>query len=778
MRVAVAGNPNSGKTTLFNALTGARARVGNYPGVTVERKEAPVRLPNGTQVNLIDIPGCYSLTARSPEEEVAHAVLGGMFGEGRPDWVVCVVDATQLARGLYLTVQLLELGLPLVLALNMMDLAKARGVNPNIELLAQRLGVPVVPISARHGDGLPALLQHLQGAPPATEARLCAHLSAADHQAVEAVRSAAGPTSVGTCLWLLTSNLQEVRIPLAADLVNKVARIRADMDAQGQGNFNRRLITARYNAVDTLLDGVLATDHAAVDARTEAIDRVLLHPVWGGVVFVSSMFLLFQAVFAWAEPLMQGIEHLMGSLSDAVTTWVPGSHTQSLLVHGVLAGVGSVLTFLPQIALLFFGLTLLEESGYMARAAFLLDRLMRRVGLHGKAFIPLMSSFACAVPGIMAARTVESQRDRLVTILVAPFMSCSARLPVYTLVIAAVFANSKPLFGVLSVGGLAIFSMYLLGFVAAIGTAWLLKRTVLRAPLPPLLLELPIYRVPSVRTVGLRVLERCRVFVRETGKLIVALSVVLWALLNFPQVQPSANLLQQQAALAQLPAAARPAAETHWQRQLQAYQLENSVGGQLGRMIEPLIAPLGFDWRIGIGLVASFAAREVLVSTLGQVYALDADTAPDSPSLRAALRADVDPHTGAPRFTALRGISLMVFFVLAMQCLSTVSVVRRETNSWRWPMAQLVYMNGLAYLASLLVYQGGRALGLGMTALPQVLDLLAVTAAVGCATVVLVRQIVGVRGARKGCSSGCGSCPTAAAPPQLVQIGRHKPSHQ
>lgn len=713
MRVAVAGNPNSGKTTLFNALTGARARVGNYPGVTVERKEAPVRLLNGKQVNLIDIPGCYSLTARSPEEEVAHAVLGGMLGEGKPDWVVCVVDATQLARGLYLTVQLLELGVPMVLALNMMDLARARGVHPDVVLLSQRLGVPVVPIAARHGEGLPDLLKHLECVPPAAEARLCATLSAADHQAVEAVRLAAGGTTVGTCLWLLTSNLQEVRIPLSPDLVADVARIRADMEAHGLGNFNRRLITARFCAVDALLDGVVDRAHAAVDARTEAIDRVLLHPLWGGAVFVATMFLLFQAVFAWAEPLMQGIEQLMGSLSEAVTSWVPGSHTQSLLVHGVLAGVGSVLTFLPQIALLFFGLTLLEESGYMARAAFLLDRLMRRVGLHGKAFIPLMSSFACAVPGIMAARTVESQRDRLVTILVAPFMSCSARLPVYTLVIAAVFSGAKPVLGVLSAGGLAIFSMYLLGFLAAIGTAFLLKRTVLRAPLPPLLLELPIYRVPDARTVGLRVLERCRVFVRETGKLIVALSVVLWGLLNFPLAVASPALEQEHAAIAQLTGEAHDVAEAHWQRELQAYQLERSLGGRLGHAIEPLIQPLGFDWRIGIGLVASFAAREVLVSTLVQVYALDADTPPDAPSLRAALRADVAPNTGTPRFTPLRGVSLMVFFVLAMQCLSTVSVVRRETNSWKWPVAQLVYMNGLAYLASLLVYQGGKALGLG-----------------------------------------------------------------
>ena len=721
MRIAVAGNPNSGKSTLFNAISGARVRVGNYPGVTVERKEAAIRLPGGGDACLVDLPGCYSLTARSAEEDVAHGILVGDMGPSPPDVIVCVVDATQLARGLYLLVQLLEMDLRLVVALNMMDMATAQGLRIDTQLLSQRLGhVPVVPISARHGDGLAELLRTVEAQVGQTMPARVVPLTARDEAAVAAVSEAlaayAQPRSVGACLWLLTSDPAQIHLPVNDAVARVLQAQKLALDPDRRGVFNRRIITARYKRVDALLHGLIDTSRHRPDTRTEALDRILLHPVGGLAIFVLTMFVLFQAVFAWAEPLMRGVELGMQIAAHAVTAVVPASHTQSLLINGVIAGAGSVLTFLPQIALLFLGLTLLEETGYMARAAFLLDRLMRRVGLHGKAFIPLMSSFACAVPGIMAARTIESSRDRLVTILVAPFMSCSARLPVYTLVIAACFAAAPPVFGVLSVGGLVILAMYFLGFAAAIGTAFLLKRSVLKAPLPPLLLELPPYRAPNMRDVGRRVFERCRVFVSQTGSIILALSVLLWAALTFPEqgLEPGALQAQRAAIMVQhLPTDAKDAALTDLARADEAARLEHSLGGRLGHAIEPIIAPLGFDWRIGIGLVASFAAREVLVSTLSQVYALDADAPPESPSLRDALRHDIDPRTGQPRFTPLVGVSLLVFFVLALQCLSTFATVKRETNSWRWPLFQLLYMNGLAYAASLLVYQGGHALGWG-----------------------------------------------------------------
>lgn len=701
MRVVVAGTPNSGKTTLFNALTGSNARVGNYPGITVERREGTTILPDGQHVSIIDLPGCYSLIARSPEEEVAHNVLTGVADLAPPDLVVCVVDATNLARGLYLALQLAELERPLVVSLNMIDAAEHQGIVIDTTKLSAILGAPVVPTAARQQRGL----EHLRLTLAATLATrrdatarargpsIPLDLDTRSRQVASDLDSALRKQNLhhpwGTLLWFLASD--EARLPFAANNATRaiIAEHRARLDTSGPDTFNRGLIEARYRQVDRILKEVLDLRGARNDSVTERLDRILLHPWWGFVIFAVAMLTLFQLVFIWAEPMMNGVEWLMARLADGVMLVVPPGLTQSLLVNGVIAGVGNILAFLPQIALLFLGITVLEESGYMARAAFLLDRVMRRVGLHGKAFIPLMGSFACAVPGVMAARTVESSRDRLVTIFIAPFMSCSARLPIYVMVIAAVFSPLAPLFGFLSVGGFVIGAMYLLGFAAAIGTAWLLKRTVLRSPLPPLLMEMPGYKWPALRAVAQTVYERSKVFVVQTGTIILALSLLLWALLTFPQ--------------APTPTVDPPTAR----------QLEYSIAGRIGHAIEPVIEPLGFDWRIGIGLVASFAAREVLVSTLGQVYALDADVAPDSPALRDALLADVDPSTGKPRFTPLVGLSLMVFFVLAMQCLSTVSTVKRETNSWRWPLAQLAYMNTLAYTVSWIVFQGGRALGFG-----------------------------------------------------------------
>lgn len=772
MIVAVVGNPNSGKTTLYNALTGSRAHVGNYPGVTVERRQASLMLPGGRQVQLVDLPGCYSLIARSPEEEVAHQALLGAHNCPAPDLVVCVVDATQLARSLYLVLQIAELEIPMLVALNMMDLAHAQGITINTRLLAERLGMRVIPISARMEDGLDnlgaAIEEHLHtprgqdasaridtadataGSAKAHGSALLAQLPAADVQCISQLRAALHThssrepaqkarstpfASLGAALWLLTSrwdNIYASEVIVrgdAHDVLLQTLRNEGTSSQSTRTSFARRVISARYHHVDTLLQGVMDTAAQYTDRRTRAIDRILLHPVWGMAIFVLTMFVLFQAVFAWAEPLMGGIETGVGMLATWMEGIIPWPLTRSLVVHGLIAGVGNVLVFVPQIALLFLGLTLLEESGYMARAAFLMDRLMRRVGLHGTAFVPLLSSFACAIPGVMAARTIASKRDRLVTILIAPFMSCSARLPVYTLVIAAVFAATPPIWGIFSLGGIIVTAMYFLGFAAALATAWLLKRTVLRGPPPAFILEMPTYKRPPVKDVLRRVWERCHIFVTQTGVVIVCISMILWGLLTFPRLDPQyhfgpatngtglTTIKAELAAQASHKADAESDSASHTspsvsEQQHDATQLEQSFGGRIGHAIEPLIAPLGFDWRIGVGLVASFAAREVLVSALGQVYALGSDVDPDSPALRDALLANADPATGRARFTPLTGISLMVFFVLAMQCMSTIAIVRRETNSWRWPIIQLIYMNGLAYAVSLLVYQGGRAMGL------------------------------------------------------------------
>lgn len=739
--IAVAGNPNAGKTTLFNAMTGARARVANYPGVTVERKEADACLPNGTVARVIDLPGCYSLVARSPEEEVAHHLLLGQLGDARPEVVICVVDATNLARGLYLVAQLIDLELPVVVALNMIDVARERQLGIDTAELARRLGVPVIETAAKTGLGVPQLLERidelLAAGPPETRAieasavvprplvdsalrlrsgrtdpsgpsatisdptrgglalDLGEHERAALDELGRLLAERRESTSLGHRLWLVCSNLDALSLPVAPELSARVTELRKRLDDLEPEPFARRVIARRYRQIDELLTGVVDRSRERRDRRSEQLDRFLLHPFLGPLALALTMFVVFQAIFTWAEPLIAGVEALIGLGADGVRALVPEGLVRSLLTSGLLAGVGNVLVFVPQIALLFLLLSLLEESGYLARAAFLLDRVMRRVGLHGKAFVPLLSGFACAVPAVMSTRTIETARDRLVTILVTPFMSCSARLPVYVLVIGAVFSGAAPLFGFVSVGALVTASMYALGFVAAIVSAWFLKSTVLTSPPPALVLELPAYQVPTVKAVARRVFERSAIFVRETGSVILALSLVMWALLSFPALEIPAGA----------PVEARPA--------LEAKQLEHSFAGRLGHAIEPAIEPLGFDWRIGIGLVASFAAREVLVTTLGQVYALGTEVEADSPLLRQALLAEVDPVSGRPTFTPLVGVSLMVFYVLALQCLSTVAAVRRETNSWRWPLAQLVAMNVLAYVASLVTYQTGVALGLG-----------------------------------------------------------------
>lgn len=726
MRIALAGNPNAGKTTLFNALTQSRARVGNYPGVTVEKRQGTVNLPGGATATLLDLPGCYSLTARSPEEEIAHLALmaGVVDDEPAIDVVVCVADATNLGRSLYLVAQLMELGRPLIVALNMIDSAEQRQLGIDADRLAECLGVPVVATAARYQRGIEDLRQAcellLSGADAASIPKSDApyrrpQLGPADEDILTAavgILADKAPTP-GDALWYLTSS--ELGGALTTECGARLAALwptPTERDA-----FGRRVIEARYAVVDAWLEEIcpdVDSLHRSRDTATERIDHWLLHPFWGSAIFLLCMFVLFQAVFAWADPMIGAVEDLIGWASAAAERVIPAGLSQSLVAHGLIAGVGNVLVFLPQIALLFFGLAVLEESGYLARSAVLLDKVMRRAGLDGKAFVPLLGSFACAVPGIMAARTIASSRDRLVTILIAPFMSCSARLPVYALVIAALFSTVPPVFGFLSAGGLLMGAMYFLGFAVAIATAFLLKRTILKSPTPPLLLELPSYRWPQWRAVVGQVGQRSWVFLSQTGTVIVALSILLWGMLTFPQEGlPAAEVQAAQAQAQRLPEAERQHTLALLQRREQAARLRNSVGGHLGRFIEPLVSPLGFDWRIGIGLVASFAAREVLVSTLAQVYALDAEVEADSVALSAALLADVDPLTGKAKFSPLVGLSLMVFFVLAMQCLSTVATVRRETNSWAWPIAQLVYMNVLAYLASFTVYQGGTLLGWG-----------------------------------------------------------------
>ena len=689
LRVAVAGNPNVGKTSLFNLLTGSRYKVGNYPGVTVETREGRLRGSGASPAPiLIDLPGTYSLTPTAEDEAVAFRSLTGAE-LSPPDAVLLVLDASNLARNLYLALQVLELGRPCVIALNMIDLAKQAGVAIDPERLEAALGIPVVPTVARTGEGIDALIKVLDGLvgrAARTEPRVTApgHERAALRGCLDALAEA-GPARAR---WLLAAQAAE-----SLELCNPSAHERAVVErfeAETIERAIRELVELRYAEVDRLLAELSFVEksneqgEAPAMAMSAKIDAVLTHRVLGPAVFLLVMALLFQSIFSWAEPLMGLIEGGIGWLSETVaSTLGPGTFTD-LLTEGVIAGVGNVIVFVPQIALLFLFIGILEDSGYMARAAFIVDRLMARVGLNGKAFVPLLSGYACAIPAIMSTRTISSFKDRVVTILMIPFMSCSARLPVYTLIIGALFVANERVLGPFTQGGLILLGMYLLSTVSALLLGALYKRTLLKSPTPPLVLELPPYRLPRVRDTLRQVWDRTADFLRDAGTIILAVTIVLWGLLTYPKVD-EAELAPGETAI------------------------ERSIAGTLGKSIEPVLEPIGQDWRIGIGLIGSFAAREVLVSTLGLVYGIegaDEDDAPLREELATAKHAD-----GTPRYTPLSGLALMVFFVYACQCMSTLAIVRRETRSWKWPMFMLVSMTAIAYVAALLVFQIGSLLG-------------------------------------------------------------------
>ncbi|MGD1278449.1 MAG: ferrous iron transport protein B [Tepidisphaeraceae bacterium] len=709
LTVALAGNPNSGKTTVFNGLTGLRQKVANYPGVTVERKTGRCRLPGGTVAHIIDLPGSYSLISRSPDEQIAMEVLRGLRADtAAPDAVVVVVDASNLQRNLYLVSQLIEMGKPLVVALNMMDVAERRGLHVSPQRLAKQLGVPVVPVVAHKRKGIEQLKRAI------LEAKVA---PMPDWPLPQEMREEL--LLVGGGLGLLTpqQNLERSKATAerlligdrAADLheIWKQEPVAALLDHAG-----RRLarlgidpmqadIEAHYRWIDAVAASSLVPagqplaepdqtrGYAARATLTDRVDAILVHRFWGLVIFAAVMASLFVTIFWLAQPIMNGMQNGIVFVGHWLTHRLPQGPLKSMLNDGVIGGVGTVIAFVPQIALLFFFLAILEDSGYLSRAAFLMDKLLARVGLHGKSFIPLLSSFACAIPGIMAARTIESRRDRLATILIAPFMSCSARLPVYALLIGTFFASHSAL-----VQAGIMLGCYALGILAAVATAWVFKRSLLKGGATAFILELPSYKVPQLSQVARQVWLNAGEFVTKAGTTILAFSVVLWALAYYPRLPAG----REQAALL----GGGPNAVT-------AAQSEYSFAGRVGHAMEPALRPLGFDWKMGVGLVGAFAAREVFVSTMGITYAVG-DVENGTRNLSAAMRADRYAD-GRPVWTPLVAISLLVWFVLALQCMSTVAIARRETGGWRWPIFMLVYMNLLAYAVSLAVYQVGSHLG-------------------------------------------------------------------
>lgn len=703
--VALAGNPNAGKTTLFNALTGLRQKVANYPGVTVERKEGVWAISEGVPpARLIDLPGLYSLDAASVDEQIARDVITGRIaGLPAPDVIVAVVDATNLERNLYLVTQLLEYGRPMVVALTMCDLAEKRGLKVDVRRLSEALSVEVVQVTASQKRGLDELRRAV------LDASASQRLEAGWCLSPEAERELAGLIHTEGDARARHAALRELygdELPEDEKRREAIRRARERL-AETDGNWWQEPLLARYDWIEKVSrQAKNEAEDSNAPTTTERIDRVLTHKILGPVILLLVMLLIFQAIFSWASWPMDLIDKGFGALGDFARASLPEGLFADLLVDGVIAGVGGVLVFLPQILLLFFFIAILEDTGYMARAAFIMDRLMRGVGLHGKAFMPLLSSFACAIPGIMATRTIENPKDRIATIMIAPFMSCSARLPVYTLMIAAFFSTQKVL-GVVSVGALMILAMYMLGIVVAICVAWIAKRTVLKAPPPPLVLEMPPYRVPNFLTIFQTIWSRAWLFVQRAGTVILAISIILWALATFPRADVKNESAPQTEVAQSQPASDSKAGEAA--AEAQGEQLRNSFAGRLGRLIEPVIAPLGFDWKMGIALISSFAARETLVSTLSIIYNVGSNDEDES-SLIEAVRNAKRPD-GSPAWTPLVAVSMMVFFVLALQCMSTVAIVRRETNSWRWPLFMVGYMLVLAYIASLITFQGGRLLG-------------------------------------------------------------------
>jgi ferrous iron transport protein B len=701
LRVALIGNPNTGKSTLFNALTGMRQRVGNYSGVTVERVEGQYHGEDGRLVMVLDLPGTYSLSANSPDEEIALSVLEGRArGVPAPDVVVVVLDAQNLERNLFLASQVLELGLPTVLVLNQIDAAEAAGLAIDAVELTMELGAPVVQTVATRGRGLDVLKRAIDRAAELDRPERRFELPPAVAEALAPVEEClvAGGLSASAAgmeaLRLLAVDEADGHLRDTPGLKEAAAQARARLREQ---EIEPRALEAeiRYGWIAEVVDRTVHRIGAGGKSLTDRVDAVVLHRFWGPLIFVAMMAVVFQSIFTWAQPLMDLVDQGLTLMSNQIGSLLPPGDLRSLLVDGVFAGVGAVLVFLPQIAILFLFIGFLEDTGYMARAAFIMDRFMRGVGLHGRSFIPMLSGYACAVPGIMATRTIENKQDRLATIMVVPLMSCSARIPIYTLLIGSFIPPIAVIGGVLDLQGLTLLSMYLLGTASALAVAAIFKKTLLRGPSRPMIMELPPYRLPNVRSLSLSVSHRAGMFLRKAGTIILALSIVLWALATYPKSTPAPGTSPEAA---------------------QEQQLAQSLLGRAGHAIEPAVRPLGFDWKIGVSILSSFTAREVFVSSMGTIYGVG-NSDQVSVALRDRLRAEKNPITGDPAYTPLIAVSLMVFYVFAMMCMSTNAVVVRETGGgWtglKWAGFQFLWMLALAYGAAFIVFRTGLALGIG-----------------------------------------------------------------
>ncbi|MEJ2637266.1 MAG: ferrous iron transport protein B [Calditrichia bacterium] len=698
--VVIVGNPNSGKTAIFNRLTGMHGKVGNYPGVTVEKKTGMLR---GSEILVRDLPGSYSLNPRSLDEQiVADTVQSWRFTEERPRAILVVVDSTNLARNLYLTLQVSEFGVPTILVLNMMDEAGKRGLFINMELLKELLGIhQVVSVSAKYGQGIPELIRSIEKVAeedfsavrePRMDTSDPGHIPLQKlTEILDSYRDRLGIPSLVESMRLVADDnyIKYLRPLLFPEEINEITReiesARNGFKAQGF-SYQALESNARYKFIDLILEKVIRREQDLQKSFSEKIDNILTHHIWGPVSLVLILGFIFNAIFSWAEAPMQWITSAVAWTAGRADLILPAGPLKSLIVNGIISGVGNVIVFLPQIMLLVFFISLLEDSGYMARMAFIMDKLMGKIGLQGKSVLPMLSGFACAIPAVMAARTIENWQDRLKTILLIPLMSCSARLPVYVLLISA-FIPHKTVLGFLQLQSVVLMGIYFLGFFTAVAGSAMVKKFASRKKRSQFIMEMPPYRLPLMRSVGWKIYNSTKLFLVNAGSIILAISVIMWFLASYPAPAKESSLTSRE-------------------------RVEQSYAGQMGHAMEPLIKPLGFDWKMGVGLISSFAAREVLVSSFATIYNIQDDDGSGNVPLIQAMREDRYAD-GRAVFTPLVAISLMVFFVYAAQCMSTFAIVRRETNSWRWPLVMVGYMNVLAFSASFIVFHGGKLFGLG-----------------------------------------------------------------
>jgi len=710
--IALLGNPNCGKTAIFNHLTGSNQKVSNYPGITVERKIGRLKSNFEEPINILDLPGTYSITPESIDERVvAEQVMDWIHGINKPSAIISVVDSTNLSRNLYLTTQLLDLDIPVILAINMMDRISDKSILPEFSVLKDNFGLSaVVPMSALEGWGIGELKVAIQTAltsrkPRKNKMLFSSHLEVHEllSPLVEYLQQEFGykPRLARVqALRLITrqSVLDLYRPPHIAEhhftpkVVSKIEKLRDEaVRTIEKAGFNHRTLeaTIRYTWLDNLLEQSENKEISSLKrkSRSENIDNVLTHPIIGPILFIALLVFVFQSIFSWSAYPMDWIDKGIGIFGNWVLNIMQPGIFRDLIVEGIIGGVGAILIFLPQILILVFFMTLLEDSGYMSRVAFIFDKFMTKVGLHGRSVLPLMSGYACAIPGVMASRTIDGWKERLITIMVLPLMSCSARLPVYALMIGA-FIPARKVLGLFNLQGLTLIFMYFLGTVTALVIAKILSKFIKEKGHSSFVMELPPYRVPIMRSVFRQVYTRGKQFLFNAGKIIMAVSIVLWFLASFPKVTTNLNTENTKI----------------------VNPIHNSYAGKIGHAIEPIIRPLGFDWKIGVGLITSFAAREVIISTLGTLYSVEGNGG-NMVSLSESMRNDINPETELPVFSALVALSLMVFFVYAAQCMATFAIVKHETNSWKWPLIMVTYMTILAYVASFIVYQGGTLIG-------------------------------------------------------------------